>query len=297
VQTWIFDLDNTLYPSSAGLVDQMNSRIRQYLRNTYGVDEPGAVRMQAQLSGEHGTTLRGLMVTRGVDPAELLAFEHDIDYAGLKPDPLLAKALIDLPGRKFVMTNSVRAHADIVLERLGFDGIFDGIFDLLAAQLVPKPHPQTYHRMIEHFGIDPLRATMVDDLQHNLEVPRQMGMRTIWAETGGAALAEVLRAVGRSRERGLPLVRSIGGPAGLDVGDVFDRPAGQGQRGRDEAFPGRRQLILDPRRDLRMHRTGHQTVPLEAAQGECQHALGDPRYLPVQIGEAQQALVEGGDYQ
>lgn len=195
MQTWIFDLDNTLYPAGVGLVEQMNARIRDYLCRLFEVDDQAARAIQADLSGRYGTTLRGLMQTRGLDPAELLAHEHDIDYTALAPDPLLAKALADLPGRRFVMTNSVRAHADIVLGRLGCDSLFDGIFDLLAAQLVPKPHPRTYHRMLEMFDIDPAHAVMVDDLAHNLEVPRSLGMRTVLAEEGGAGLIAQLKAL------------------------------------------------------------------------------------------------------
>lgn len=192
MRTWIFDLDNTLYPPSAGLVGQMNANIRGYLRDSFDCDEAGAAEIQRRLCAEHGTTLRGLMVTRGVDPVHFLKLEHDIDYAALAADPRLAAAIAALPGRKFVLTNSIASHAAIVLRLLGLTDHFEGVFDLLAAQLVPKPHPETYRRFLDQYAIDPLSAVMVDDLAHNLEVPRSLGMHTIWLDPAGDDLATVL---------------------------------------------------------------------------------------------------------
>ncbi|MBV1854792.1 pyrimidine 5'-nucleotidase [Catellatospora tritici] len=187
VDTWIFDLDNTLYPPSVGLTDQMGARIRQYLAEFFGLDEQGARARQAELCRDHGTTLRGLMAAHGVDPADFMAREYDIDYAALRPAPRLTAALAALPGRAFVHTNSVAGHTRVVLDRIGAASRFEAVFDLFAAELVPKPHPDAYRRFVDRHGIDPARAVMVDDLRHNLEVPHAMGMRTIWVDHHGRA--------------------------------------------------------------------------------------------------------------
>jgi putative hydrolase of the HAD superfamily len=142
VDTWVMDLDNTLYPPSTGL-DPMNTRIREYLCRLFDTDERGAHQLQARLVAEHGTTLRGLMDTRGIDPEDYLAFEHSIDYSVLQPNPRLAEALTALPGRKLVYTNGTAWHAERALGPLGLATCFDGVFDILAAGLVPSPSQKT----------------------------------------------------------------------------------------------------------------------------------------------------------
>ena len=176
VRTWIFDLDNTLYPPSTGLTGQMNERIRALLRDLLGTDEAGARLAQNDLTRRYGTTMRGLMTTRGIDPAAFLAAEHDVDYGVLSPDPRLTKAIAALPGRVLVYTNGPAAHASRVLDLLDLAGVVDGVFDLEAAGLVPKPDPGAFARFAERFMIEPGRSVMFDDLAHNLVAPRELGM-------------------------------------------------------------------------------------------------------------------------
>src|SRR5215470_468093 len=138
-EAWIFDLDNTLYPRSTKLFQQVDDRIRAYVRQLLNVDEDEAERIQRNFYKVHGTTLRGLMLTRNVDPDEFLAFVHDIDHSVVKPDPALGEALLRLPGKKYIFTNGSRQHAEKVAERLGFQTYFTDIFDIVDAKLVPKP--------------------------------------------------------------------------------------------------------------------------------------------------------------
>ncbi|TCN37013.1 putative hydrolase of the HAD superfamily [Kribbella orskensis] len=180
IDTWVLDLDDTLYPSSNGLADQMKALIRGILSRHFGTDDAGARRIQAELIAAHGTTLRGLMTTEGLAAADILEFEHHIDYSVLRADALLAEAIAALPGRKFVFTNGSAYHAEQALARLGLSDHFDGVFDILAGQLIPKPYPESYRRFVEQFSIDPSRAAFFDDLAVNLDVPEQLGMATVW---------------------------------------------------------------------------------------------------------------------
>ncbi|GAA1554038.1 pyrimidine 5'-nucleotidase [Kribbella sancticallisti] len=185
IDTWVLDLDNTLYPPSTGLGDQINVGIRDYLTGFFGLDEAGARRKQAELIASHGTTLRGLMTLHAVDPADYLAFERRLDYSVLRADALLATAIAALPGRKFIYTNASAYHAEQALDRLGLAGHFDGVFDILAGELEPKPHPGSYRRFLDRHDVVPGRAVMFDDLEVNLTVPEQLGMATVWV--GGEA--------------------------------------------------------------------------------------------------------------
>lgn len=201
IDTWVLDLDNTLYPPSTGLADQMNHRIREYLSNHYKTDEAGARRIQSELVAAHGTTLRGLMTTEGIEAADYLAFEHHIDYSVLRPDGALAAAIATLPGRKFVFTNGSAYHVEQALDRLGLTGHFDGTFDIVAGDLIPKPYPESYQLFSTKFGIDPSRTAFFDDLAVNLDVPEQLGMATIWVNGEPGPGPAPYQLVGGSRRR------------------------------------------------------------------------------------------------
>lgn len=179
IEAWIFDLDNTLYPRSNNLFRQVDERIRAYVGKLLNVDEGEAERIQKSFYREHGTTLRGLMLKHQVDPDEFLEFVHDIDHSAVKPDPRLGAAIVRLPGKKYIFTNGSRHHAEKVAERLGFPKHFEDIFDIVAADLVPKPERQTYDRFVKRFGVKPKRAAMFEDLTRNLIVPKAVGMRTV----------------------------------------------------------------------------------------------------------------------
>jgi putative hydrolase of the HAD superfamily len=179
VSAWVFDLDNTLYPRSSNLFAQVDDRIRAYVRKLLNVDEAEAERIQKGFYKEHGTTLRGLMLTHDIDPDEFLEFVHDIDHSVVKPDPALGAAILRLPGKKYIFTNGSRRHAEKIAERLGFSKHFEDIFDIVAANLVPKPYRETYDRFVQRFGIEPARAAMFEDLARNLLVPKAVGMVTV----------------------------------------------------------------------------------------------------------------------
>jgi putative hydrolase of the HAD superfamily len=185
VEAWIFDLDNTLYPHSSDLFKQVDARIRTYVARLLDVDEAKAEKIQHDFYREHGTTLRGLMLKHQVDPDDFLRFVHDIDHSVLQPDPALGAAILRLPGRKYIFTNGSRQHAEKVAERLGFPNHFEDIFDIVAANLVPKPQRETYDRFVARFGLAPHRAAMFDDLARNLAVPKAIGMKTVLVVPSG----------------------------------------------------------------------------------------------------------------
>ncbi|MFT0891271.1 pyrimidine 5'-nucleotidase [Pseudochelatococcus sp. G4_1912] len=179
VNTWIFDLDNTLYTHKAGLWPQVDDRITLYVCQLLGLDALSARALQKYYYHRYGTTLRGLMQEYGIDPHEFLAFAHDIDYSALAADTRLAQAVASLPGRKFILTNGSRGHAGAVVARLGIEMLFEDTFDIVDAEFIPKPEAQTYARFLSQHDVDPSHAAMFEDLSANLNVPYQLGMQTV----------------------------------------------------------------------------------------------------------------------
>ena len=179
VETWVFDLDNTLYPHHLNLWQQVDERIRDYIARYLKVTQEEAFRSQKDYYKRYGTSMRGLMTEHGMEPDDFLDFVHQIDHSPLIPNAALGTAIEHLPGRKLILTNGTRRHADAVLARLELDRHFDGVFDIVAAELEPKPSPQTYDRFLKAHGIDAQKAAMFEDLARNLVVPHALGMTTV----------------------------------------------------------------------------------------------------------------------
>jgi len=185
VDAWVFDLDNTLYPRDTNLYAQVDQRIRAFVANLLDIPLEEAQRVQKDYYRRYGTTLRGLMVEHGIAPDGFLDYVHDIDHTPVEPDPKLAAAIERLPGRKFIMTNGSRAHAEKIAGRLGITGHFDEIFDIVAADLLPKPNRETYDRFLQVTGVRAGAAAMFEDLARNLVVPQALGMATVLVVPAG----------------------------------------------------------------------------------------------------------------
>ena len=179
VETWVFDLDNTLYPHHVNLWQQVDERIRDYIARYLKVTQEEAFRLQKDYYKRYGTSMRGLMTVHGMKPNDFLDFVHQIDHSPLTPNAALGAAIESLPGRKLILTNGTRRHADAVLARLELDHHFDDVFDIVAAELEPKPSPQTYDRFLKLHAIDAGKAAMFEDLARNLAVPHALGMTTV----------------------------------------------------------------------------------------------------------------------
>ena len=178
VDTWVFDLDNTLYPFDSDLWPKIDERITLFLAHLFGLDGMSSRALQKYYYQRYGTTLRGLMQEHAISAEEFLSFVHDIDRSSLKPDESLATAITALPGRKLILTNGSRQHALSTARQLGIDHMFEDIFDIVAADLVPKPAQQTYDRFLAKHAVDPRRAAIFEDIAKNLVVPHQLGMIT-----------------------------------------------------------------------------------------------------------------------
>lgn len=179
VTTWVFDLDNTLYPPHMRLFDQIEVRMTDWVMQALKVDRARADHLRAQYWATYGTTLAGLMTEHGVDPGPYLTDVHDIDFSVLSPDPELARSIKALPGRKIVYTNACAPYAEKVLAARGLAGLFDGIYGVEHAEFHPKPDARAFATVFGRDGLDPARGAMFEDDARNLAVPHALGMKTV----------------------------------------------------------------------------------------------------------------------
>ena len=179
VRSWLFDLDDTLYPPERQILKRVSARIGEFMVRATGLPPDEARALQKRYLQDHGAALGGLMKDYTIDPAAFLADVHDVPLDDLHPDEGLRAGLERLKGPRYVFTNGSTRHGERVLEQLGIADLFDGLFAVEHARLVPKPHPDTFALMLEAFGVDPAGAAFFEDTARNLDHAKVLGMTTV----------------------------------------------------------------------------------------------------------------------
>jgi putative hydrolase of the HAD superfamily len=182
IKYWIFDLDNTLYSGQTKVFSEVDKKMSAFISKKMDVDLVKAKEIQKKYFYEYGTTLSGLMKQDSIDPHEFLEFVHDIDISWLPKDLKLKDELIKIKEKKYIFTTGSHAHVKNVTKQLGIDGLFDGAFDIVDANFVPKPHIEPYKKIIDKFKIEPTKSILIEDIAHNLEQAKNLGMKTCWLE-------------------------------------------------------------------------------------------------------------------
>lgn len=177
----LFDLDETLYPRSAALMDQISARITQYLIEKAGVPAADATALRTHFRGTYGTALRGLMEEGYViDVDDYFQYVHDIELNGrIDPDPKLRAMLLGLPLRRAVLTNSNIEHAERILGHMDIRDCFERVIDIRALGFVNKPSRRAYELTTEMLGVRPEEVIFIEDTPMNTRPAREMGMTTV----------------------------------------------------------------------------------------------------------------------
>lgn len=179
VDTWLFDLDNTLYPAGSGFMGEIEGRMTDYVMRVTGLPREEAWVLQKQYLREHGLTLRGLMLNHGVEPDEFCALFHDLSLEALSHDPAMLAALQRLPGRRVIFTNADDIHARRVLKHLGLDALFDEVFHIGSFGYLPKPALEPFERLGREHDVDPAVTAFFEDCEANLAPAGELGMTTV----------------------------------------------------------------------------------------------------------------------
>jgi 2,3,4,5-tetrahydropyridine-2-carboxylate N-succinyltransferase len=185
--TWLFDLDDTLYPEESGIMDLIRARITAFVMRITGLDEDEARVIQRGWFEAHGASLPGLLREYDVSVEDFLTDIHDIPLDAISPDPRLGAALERLPGRRFVFTNGSREYAERVLERLG-RRLFEDVFHIEDGDLIPKPDPSTFRQVMAPASASIRRAPPSSRTRPQSEAGQgDMGMTTVLIGDGTAS--------------------------------------------------------------------------------------------------------------
>ena len=180
IKYWIFDLDNTLYSGKTKVFDQVDKKMSKFISDKLNVSIEEAKKIQKNYFHEYNTTLNGMIKNHEIDANEFLEFVHDVNLDFLKADKPLKKEITNLNGKKFIFTNGSKAHAKNVTKRIGIEKLFDGVFDIVESEFIPKPSIEPYKKIIEKYKIEPQYSIFIEDIARNLKPAHELGMKTVW---------------------------------------------------------------------------------------------------------------------
>ena len=194
VNTWIFDLDNTLYSADSGIFQQVHRLMGEFISKNLSMDMSEAKKLQSKYYKKHGTTLRGLMDNHGIDPDHFLEEVHRLDYSIVGSNKILNEELHKLEGRKIIYTNANKKHVIDVLDRIDLTNFFDEIFDIKMANYIPKPELKPYEQIIDLFNIESKSSAMFDDIAKNLVPAKKVNFTSVWIDAGYENFSDDIKA-------------------------------------------------------------------------------------------------------
>jgi putative hydrolase of the HAD superfamily len=190
IKYWIFDLDNTLYSGDTKVFDQVDKKMSKFISEKLNVGVEEARKIQKSYFHEYNTTLNGMIKNHKIDADEFLEFVHDVNLDFLKANKPLEQEITNLKGKKFIFTNGSKAHAANVTKRIGIEKLFDGVFDIVESDFIPKPSIEPYKKIIEKYKIEPQYSIFIEDIARNLKPAHELGMKTVWIKNSEPWAAE-----------------------------------------------------------------------------------------------------------
>lgn len=186
IRAILFDLDDTLYPSNSGVMDQIRSQMMRYLCTRLHLTPEEADELRRDYFLTYGTTMRGLQINHHIDADEYLDFVHDIRLENhLRPNQELDAVLAGIRQQKVVFTNASREHAEAVLGVLGIRSHFDRVVDIRDMDYESKPVTTAYGRICELLELESAECILVEDNVRNLEPAKKAGMITVLVAGSG----------------------------------------------------------------------------------------------------------------
>ncbi len=190
IKYWLFDLDNTLYSGQTKVFDQVDKKMSFFISKKLDVSLEKAKKIQKEYFHKYSTTLSGMIKHHKIDADEFLEFVHDVDLSFLKQDKDLENEISKIEGKKIIFTNGSKAHAENVTKKIGIDRLFDGVFDIVESNFIPKPSMQAYKKLIQKYKIEPQYCILVEDIARNLKPAHELGMKTVWIKNDEPWAAE-----------------------------------------------------------------------------------------------------------
>ena len=180
IKNFIFDCDGVLYNDLEKVFGQVSKKMTEYIAKKLNLDLKKAKELQTNYFHKYNTSLNGLKIHHEINPDEFLKYVHDINLDFLEKDLVLRKELLKLEAKKIVFTNGSNDHVANITKHLGIDDLFDGVFDIVDCNFIPKPAIESYEKLSKKFNINPNETLFIEDIAKNLEPAKKLGMKTVW---------------------------------------------------------------------------------------------------------------------
>ena len=190
IKYWIFDLDNTLYSGQTKVFEQVDKKMSSFISEKLNISIQEAKKIQKKYFHKYNTTLSGMIKHHKIDANEFLEFVHDVNLDFLKKNKELEKEIARISGKKIIFTNGSKAHAENVTKKIGINKLFDGVFDIVDADFIPKPSIESYKKIIQKYKIEPQYCIFIEDIARNLKPAHELGMKTVWIKNDEPWAAE-----------------------------------------------------------------------------------------------------------
>jgi len=179
--TIFFDLDDTLYPSTAGLWLAIKGRMNEYMRERMNIPIDEIPKLREKYYLQYGTTLHGLKKHHNINVDDFLAYVHDLPLSNyLTPNSGQRSVIASLPTRNLIFTNADIPHAERVLATLNLRDLFSAIVDVNTVAPYCKPMPESFVIAMKLAGeTNPSHCVMIDDLRRTTRAAREAGMFSI----------------------------------------------------------------------------------------------------------------------
>ncbi len=180
INTLYIDLDDTVYPASAGVWQAIRQRIDSFICERFELPLEEAVFLRDDLFHKYGTTMRGLQVVYHLDEEDYLSYVHDVPLKDfIRPNPALGALLAEMPYRKAILTNADTAHARRVLSLLEIENCFEQIIDIRAIAPFCKPMPDAFNIALKLMDERATNCAVVEDSTKNLITAKKLGFYTV----------------------------------------------------------------------------------------------------------------------
>ncbi len=176
----VFDLDNTLYPSSeCNAEDLCNKRIKRYFINKLKCRTDEFAELRRQLIEECGDLLNGINEKYGFDRQEYWEYIWDIEVSSITPNPELNQLLKKIKPVKYIHTDSSRKHVEKTLKSLEIDGNFAGIFTSGTLGFIFKNTTETYEKLLNKIRLKAEEILLFDNNPKNIAAAQALKIKAV----------------------------------------------------------------------------------------------------------------------
>lgn len=179
-------MDNTLYNAQIGLLEELRSRVLNFIMKEMNLDYKNADKLIREWKQRYKSTLQGLIHETNINADRYLDYIHDVNLNNyLSEDNMLQKELDEIKVDKVIITDSYREFANRVLAQLGVRDYFQYIYTTEDMNYCYKKDFYEFSKVVYRCkkdmncqDVDNGQLLMIEDNYESLLQAKKIGMKT-----------------------------------------------------------------------------------------------------------------------